>query len=88
MLEAPNEFVTVGVQQTYYSNPQSSLYDTSYASSTPSGKPIAFSPVALNVRVSPSAKVDANTRLEYDAPGGPMWRAAANEVQLVLSAKK
>jgi hypothetical protein len=25
---------------------------------------------------------------EYDAPGGPMWRAAANEVQLVLSAKK
>ena len=25
---------------------------------------------------------------EYDAPGGPMWRAAANEVKLVLSAKK
>jgi thioredoxin family protein len=25
---------------------------------------------------------------EYDAPGGPMWRAAANEVRLVLSAKK
>jgi len=25
---------------------------------------------------------------EYDAAGGPMWRAAANEVKLVLSAKK
>jgi len=25
---------------------------------------------------------------EYDAAGGPMWRAAANEVRLVLSAKK
>jgi hypothetical protein len=25
---------------------------------------------------------------EYDATGGPMWRAAANEVKLVLSAKK
>jgi hypothetical protein len=25
---------------------------------------------------------------EYDAPGGPMWRAAANELKLVLSAKK
>ena len=25
---------------------------------------------------------------EYDAPGGPMWRAAANEVKLVLSAKR
>ena len=25
---------------------------------------------------------------EYDAPGGPMWRAAANEVRLILSPKK
>ena len=25
---------------------------------------------------------------EYDASGGPMWRAAANELKLVLSAKK
>ena len=25
---------------------------------------------------------------EYDAPGGALWRAAANEVKLVLSAKK
>jgi len=25
---------------------------------------------------------------EYDAPGGPLWRAAANEVKLVVSAKK
>jgi len=25
---------------------------------------------------------------EYDAAGGPMWRAAANELKLVLSAKK
>ena len=25
---------------------------------------------------------------EYDTPGGPMWRAAANEVKLVLSTKK
>ncbi len=25
---------------------------------------------------------------EYDAPGGPLWRAAANEVRLLLSGKK
>ncbi len=25
---------------------------------------------------------------EYDAPGGPLWRAAANEVKLVVSGKK
>ena len=28
------------------------------------------------------------TQAEYDATGGPLWRAAANEVRLVLSAKK
>ncbi len=28
------------------------------------------------------------TQAEYDAAGGPLWRAAANEVRLVLSAKK
>ena len=25
---------------------------------------------------------------EYDAPGGPLWRAAANEVRLIVSARK
>jgi hypothetical protein len=69
------EFLTVGVQQTYYSNADSSRYDTAYASSSPSGKPLALSPVALNVRVSPSAAIDANSRLEYDVSGlGPeLW---------------
>ncbi len=62
------EFVTVGVQQTFYSNTESSRYDTAYASSS-GRKPVALSPMALNVRVSPSAKVDANTRLEYDVSG-------------------
>jgi hypothetical protein len=27
-------------------------------------------------------------QVEYDAPGGALWRAAANEIKLVLSAKK
>ena len=63
------EFVTVGVQQTYYSNPESSRYDTAYASSLSTQKPVDLSPIALNVRVAPSAKLDANTRLEYDVSG-------------------
>jgi LPS-assembly protein len=63
------EFVTVGVQQTYYSNLESSQYDTAYASSFRGGKLVDLSPIALNVRVSPSTKVDANTRLEYDLSG-------------------
>jgi hypothetical protein len=63
------ESVTVGVQQTYYSNPESSRFDTAYASSASARKPKDLSPIALNVRVAPSAKVDANTRLEYDLSG-------------------
>jgi hypothetical protein len=63
------EFVTVGVQQTYYSNPESSQYDTSYASSYRGAKLTDLSPVQVNVRVSPSSKIDANTRLEYSADG-------------------
>jgi hypothetical protein len=69
------EFVTVGVQQTYYSNRESSQYDTSYQSSFRGGKLVDLSPVALTVRVSPSAMIDASSRLEYDLSGlGPeVW---------------
>jgi LPS-assembly protein len=63
------EFVTVGLQQTYYSNSESSQYDTGYASSSVNRRPVDLSPVALNVRVSPSTKIDANSRLEYDVSG-------------------
>ena len=61
--------MTLGVQQTYYSNRESSKYDTTYASSSNNRNPIDLSPVALNIRVSPSAKIDANSRLEYDVSG-------------------
>jgi len=63
------EFITVGIQQTYYSNAESSKYDTSYSSSNTSRTPVNLSPISLNARVSPSARVDANTRVEYDVHG-------------------
>jgi len=63
------EFITVGIQQTYYSNPQSSKYDTSYSSSNTARTPVTLSPVALTARVTPSARIDANTRVEYDVNG-------------------
>jgi LPS-assembly protein len=63
------EFVTVGVQQTYYSNSESSRYDTSYSSSNTNRKPVNLSPIALVGRVSPSSRIDANTRVEYDVSG-------------------
>src|SRR6185503_13498296 len=63
------EFITVGIQQTYYSNSESSKFDTSYSSSNSGRKPVNLSPVSLTARLSPSSRVDANTRVEYDVNG-------------------
>ncbi len=63
------EFITVGIQQTYYSNSESSKFDTSYSSSNSSRTPVNLSPISLTARVSPSSRVDANTRVEYDVNG-------------------
>ena len=67
---ATREFVTVGVQQTYYTRPEASRYDGSYISAVGVGASEDFSPVAMTIRVSPSALVDANGRVEYDLSGG------------------
>jgi LPS-assembly protein len=64
------EFLTVGVQQTYYGNPQTSLFDTRYVSYTGRLTPVDLSPVAVTARVSPMPFIDANARLEYDVAGG------------------
>ena len=69
---ATREFLTVGVQQTYYSRPEASRYDGSYVSAvgTVAGVSETLSPIAMTVRVSPSALFDANGRIEYDTSGG------------------
>jgi LPS-assembly protein len=62
------EFLTIGLQQTYYSNTESSRYDSGYSSS--SGRPPSdLSPVALTTRLSPNQVFDTNLRLEYDVTG-------------------
>jgi len=63
------EFVTVGVQQTYYTDPLSSLYDTSYVSQNGRPKPISWSPIAVTGRFSPALGFDTNSRIEYDVNG-------------------
>lgn len=64
------EIVTVGLQQTYYSNSQSGGFDSSYQSTYGSGKPVDLSPVALTARVAPAAAIDTNMRVEYDVSRG------------------
>jgi LPS-assembly protein len=63
------EFLTIGLQQTYYSSPESGRYDSAYQSSYGFQRDLDLSPVALTARLSPSAALDANLRVEYDVSG-------------------
>ena len=63
------EFLTVGVQQTYYTNPDTSRFDTTYVSYSFRPAPVDLSPVAVTARVAPTPAIDANARLEYDVTG-------------------
>ena len=63
------QYLTIGLQQSYYTNPISSLTDTNYTSASYHRKAADLSDVALNVRVSPKAGIDSNTKLEYDVQG-------------------
>jgi hypothetical protein len=62
------EFVTVGVQQTYYSNPLSARYDSTYQSLS-GQRSSDLSPISVTARISPTMLFDANSRLEYDVSG-------------------
>ena len=68
--DGARELLTVGVQQTYYTKPESSRYDGNYASGQGSGVQKDLSPVAISMRVTPGAALDANARIEYDVSTG------------------
>jgi len=63
------QFLTVGVQQTYYVTPRSSLNDTQYVSTGFRAKSVDLSDLAVTVKVTPSPALDSTTRLEYDVHG-------------------
>jgi hypothetical protein len=63
------EFLTIGVQQTYYTDPEASRIDSTYVSYSGRPRPVELSPIALTARFSPAAIVDANARVEYDVSG-------------------
>jgi LPS-assembly protein len=64
------EFLTVGLQQTSYSNSEASRFDSTYSSTVTSIAGQTLSPVALTARVSPSGRFDGNMRAEYDVSHG------------------
>jgi len=63
------EYLTIGVQQTYYSDPEASRWDYQYAGSSSRTKLVDLSPIALTTRFMPNAALSANSRLEYDVSG-------------------
>jgi hypothetical protein len=87
---APREFLSVGVTQSYYTNPLASRFDTSYQSSYGFRPASSFSPIALTVRAAPTAFSTGTLRLEYDsqigvlqglnATGSTSYRAAQTSI--------
>ncbi len=63
------QMLSVGIQQTYYLTPRSSLNDTQYVSTQFRPRSVDLSDVALTVKLTPSAALDSTTRLEYDVQG-------------------
>jgi LPS-assembly protein len=63
------QWLTIGVQQTYYMTPRASLNDTQYISTGFRSRSVDLSDMALSVKVTPSPRLDSTTRLEYDAHG-------------------
>jgi hypothetical protein len=63
---ASREFLTVTVQQSYYSNPAASQYDPTYGLTYFFRPPNNFSPVSLAVRALPTRFTTADFKMEYD----------------------
>ena len=72
------EFLSIALQQTYYSDGEASLYDPTYASSTPDRRAVDLSPVAVTVRYSPTLSTTASMRMEHDVSGGGLQSLSAS----------
>ena len=66
------EFVTLGVQQTWYSDPRASRFDSTYVTYSGRRDDVDLSPIAVIGNIRPSDVFDANGRLEYDVSGNGM----------------
>ncbi|MBE3072236.1 MAG: hypothetical protein IMZ67_04610, partial [Acidobacteria bacterium] len=60
------EILSGAVAQTYYTDARASQYDYSYTTSFSSRPPSSYSPVSIGVRASPTARLSAQLRMEYD----------------------
>ncbi|AMY12575.1 Organic solvent tolerance protein [Luteitalea pratensis] len=65
------DFLTIGVTQSYYSDPQASLYDFgAYPLNYYGRAPSKFSPIALGATLALAEKTSISTRLDWDDRAG------------------
>ena len=64
------EYLSLSVQQTYYSQKDATQFDFTYISASRLSKPGNFSPLAISARALPWENVSATSRLEYDISTG------------------
>jgi LPS-assembly protein len=77
VVPAAREFLSIAVQQTYYSDAEASQYDATYASSVQGRKLVDLSPVALTVRYAPTLATNVSVRSEHDVSGGGLQSLSA-----------
>jgi LPS-assembly protein len=71
------QVLSVAINQSYYSDPRASQFDDEYSTSFRGRQPSKFSPVSLNVRGTPSDRMNAVLRLEYDPEIGAVQSVSA-----------
>jgi LPS-assembly protein len=76
--DSSREILNVSVHQTYYTDENAATVDFNYQSTHGLLPPSNFSPIAMQVRVSPTAVTDATLRMEYDTRANSMRTISAN----------
>ena len=78
--ESAREILTVAISQSYYTDENAAAVDRQFQSSdfTTALKPSHFSPVAMQVHVSPTTVTDVTFRTEYDTQVHALRSLAAN----------
>ncbi|HUR34341.1 MAG TPA: hypothetical protein VM032_11145 [Vicinamibacterales bacterium] len=72
------EILALEISQTYYTNAGASQVDPRYSTSTTATTPNNFSPLALNLRATPTQTVNANVRAEIDSRYRQLRQISAN----------
>jgi LPS-assembly protein len=76
--DVAREVASVTVSQTYYTDANAAQYDRQYQTAFTARAPTHFSPVALHARASPSDRLQAEFRTEWDPTAKALRNIAAN----------